>query len=586
MEPQRVERRLAAILAADMVGFSRLMETDEAGTLAQLKLLRSEVIDPKIAEYRGRIVKTTGDGVLVEFASVADAVQSAVDIQRAMATRNANVPDDRSIRFRVGINLGEIIIEGDDIYGNGVNVAARLEGLAEPGGICVSSNVYEQIENILSLGYEDLGEQQVKNIARPVRGYAVRLDGSDELVAAEAGADMAPETPSIAVLPFDNMSSDAEQEYFSDGITEDIITALSKISGLFVIARNSTFTYKGKAVNVKQVSRELGVRYVLEGSVRKGGNKVRITAQLIDATRGDHVWAARFDRDLTDVFALQDEITSNVVAALHVRLVEGEQARVWHKSTNNIAAWECLTLGLNHFRRFTREQNTRARKLFEQAVALDSDYSAAWVRLGWTHWADARYVWTDSPAKSVSEAAELAEKALAFDDTVSDTYALIGAIQLMRRDYDGAVAAGETAVSLEPNGADVTALLAMTLNWSGRPDEAEALIGKAMQLSPLHSDWYLAVQAHSLRLLSRLEEAVGIYEKSIARNPDHIGARIGLTSCFAELGREDLAKAQAAELLRISPKFTLAKYAESMTYKDPEHEKRSLDALRQADLPE
>jgi len=586
MEPQRVERRLAAILAADMVGFSRLMEINEAGTLARLKSLRGELIDPKITEYRGRIVKTTGDGMLVEFASVADAVQSAVDIQRAMAARNASVPDDRNIWFRIGINLGEIIIEGDDIYGNGVNVASRLESLAEPGGICVSSNVYEQIENILSLGYEDLGEQQVKNIARPIRGYAVRLDGSGEPVAAQYNTGGLSETPSIAVLPLDNMSGDAEQEFFADGITEDIITALSKISGLKVIARNSTFTYKGKAVNVKQISRELDARYVMEGSVRKAGNRVRITAQLIDAEDGSHVWAARFDRELVDVFAVQDEITSNVVTALHVRLVEGEQARVWHKSTDNIAAWECLTLGMTHFRHFTNAENARARDLFEKAVELDPSYATGWVQLAWTHWADARFLWIDAPRESIARARELADKALALDDTMSDTYALLGTLSLMKRDYDAAVAAGEKAVALDPNGANVTALLAVTLNWSGRPAEALALIGKAMGLSPLYAAWYLAVQAHSLRLLGRLEEAAAVYEESIARNPDHIGPRIGLASCYAELGSMDAARAQAAELLRINPGFTLVKYAESLTYKDPDHAARSLDSLRQAGLPE
>ncbi len=590
MEPHRVERKLAAILAADMVGYSRLMEADEAGTLAQLKALRSELIDPKIAEHRGRIVKTTGDGMLVEFASVADSVRSAVEIQRAMAERNAAVPENHRIEFRIGINLGEIIIEGDDIYGNGVNVAARLEGLAEPGGICISGTVYEQIESILNLAYEDMGEQKVKNITKPIHGYSIRVGAEREsmrdMVSGPAQARAAASSPSIAVLPFDNMSADQEQEYFADGISEDIITALSKISGLFVIARNSTFTYKGKAVDVKQVSRALGVRYVLEGSVRKAGNRVRITAQLIDAEDGGHVWAARFDRDLTDIFALQDEITSNVVTALQVRLVEGEQARVWQKSTQNLSAWECLMQGLPHFRRFTQEENTRARSLFEKAVELDPGYAAAWVWLGWTHWADARFLWTDSPSDATGRAVELAEKARALDDSLSETHALLGAIHLMRRDYDQAVSEGEKAIALNPNGADVTALLAMTLNWSGRAEEAGALIEKAMRLSPLYSAWYLAVQAHADRLVGRFDEAIAAYRDSIERNPNHIGPHIGLTACFAEVGRDEEARAQAAQLLKINPSFTLAKYAESLTYKDPAESEKTLEALRSAGLPE
>jgi adenylate cyclase len=597
VEAHQVERRLAAIFAADMVGYSRLMEADEAGTLSQLKTLRQQVIDPKIAEHRGRIVKTTGDGMLVEFDSVAGAVQSAVAIQQAMAERNACVTDDRRILFRIGVNLGEIIIEGEDIYGNGVNVAARLEGLAEPGGICISSTVYEQIESILNLGYEDLGEQQVKNIVKPIRGYSVRpkveptaLPSAPGVAAdgapAAALSREAPDTPSIAVLPFDNMSADQEQEYFSDGITEDIITALSKISGLFVIARNSTFTYKGKAVDMKRVAKELGVRYVLEGSVRKAGNRVRITAQLIDAADGHQVWAARFDRDLDDVFALQDEITSNVVTALHVRLVEGEQARVWQKSTENLFAWECLMQGLPHFRRFTREENVMARGLFAKAVELDPDYAAGLVWLGWTHWADARFLWTESPSEAAARAAVLADKALGLSDGLSEAHSLLGAIHLMRRDYDQAVAEGEKAVALDPNGADVTALLAMTLNWSGRAEEAGALIDKAMRLSPLYSAWYLAVQAHAYRLTGRYQEAVASYRDSIERNPNHIGPRIGLTACYAEMGQDEDARAQGAEVLRINPKFTLAKYAESLTYRDPAQSEKTLQALRSAGLPE
>ena len=589
MAEERVQRRLAAILAADVVGYSRLMGVDEAGTRARFNAHLHELIEPAIANRSGRIVKTTGDGMLVEFASVVDAVQCAVEIQKGIAERNADEPDDRRMEFRVGVNLGDVIIEGDDIHGNGVNVAARLEGLAEPGGICISGIVYDQIESILSLGYNDLGEQQVKNIAKPVRSYSIRLQSSETTAVETAPETVPPDEPSrpsVAVLPFTNMSADSEQEFFADGISEDIITSLSKISGLFVIARNSSFAYKGKAVDLRQVGRDLGVRTVLEGSIRKAGNKVRITAQLIDVTTGGHVWSARFDRDLTDLFALQDEITSNVVSALQVRLVEGEQARVWSRSTENLGAWECLTQGLPYFRRYTREDNVRARSLFEKAVELDPGYVTAWIWIGWTHWADARFLWVDAPSEAAGRANELAQKGLTLDEGLSETHALLSAVHLMHREFDDAIAQGEKAVALDPNGADITALLAMTLNWSGRPKEAEALVEKAKRMSPLYSAWYLAVQAHAYRLMARHDEAIAIYGESVARNPDHIGPRIGLTSCLAEVGRLDEARSEAAEVLRINPSFTLTKYAESLTYKDPKHAERSLKALREAGLPD
>ncbi len=589
MAEARIQRRLSAVMAADMVAYSRLMEVDETGTLTRLKALRAELIDPKVHEHRGRIVKTTGDGFLIEFDSVAAAVQSAVEIQRALTERNLSVREDKQILFRIGINLGEIIIEGDDIYGNGVNVAARLEGLAEPGGICISGTVYDQIESILNLGYDDLGEQRVKNIAKPVRGYAIRLRSSETAAAATAPEFVPPEQPgrpSVAVLPFTNMSADSEQEFFADGISEDIIMSLSKISGLFVIARHSSFAYKGKAVDLRQVGRDLGVRTILEGSIRKAGNKIRITAQLIDVTTGGHIWSARFDRDLTDLFALQDEITSNVVTALHVRLVEGEQARVWSRSTKNLGAWECLTLGLPYFRRYTREGNVRARSLFEKAVELDPGFASAWIWIGWTHWADARFLWVDAPGEAANRAEELAQKGLTLDEDLSQTHALLGAIHLMHREFDEAIAEGEKAVALDPNGADVTALLAMTLNWSGQPQGVESLVDKAKRMSPLYSAWYLAVQAHAYRLMARYDEAIAVYGDSIARNPDHIGPRIGLTACLAEVGRLDEARSEAAEILRINPSFTLTKYAERLTYKDPSHAERSLNALREVALPD
>jgi adenylate cyclase len=355
MAGARAERRLAAILAADVAGYSRLMGTDEEATLAALMACRHELIDPKIAEYRGRIVKTTGDGVLVEFPSAVDAVRCAIEIQRAMAARSVAIPEDRRVEFRIGINVGDIIIDGGDIYGDGVNIAARVESLASPGEICLSDNAYQQIKGKLAFDVSDLGEQHLKNIAQPVRVYGVRLDGTPERPAL-----VLPDKPSIAVLPFQNMSGDPEQGYFADGISEDIITGLSKLRWFFVIARNSSFTYKGKAVDVKRVSRELGVRYILEGSVRKGGNRVRITSQLVDATTGNHLWAERYDGDLTDIFTLQDEITKKVVAAIEPKLLEAEGIRSQSRSAEDLGAWEMVIHANSLFWRLTKTESLAA----------------------------------------------------------------------------------------------------------------------------------------------------------------------------------------------------------------------------------
>src|SRR5450631_1599365 len=383
MDEARVDRRLAAIMASDIAGYSRLMGIDEEGTLRQLKAHRKELIDLKIIEHRGRIVKTTGDGMLVEFVSVVDAVRYAVDIQRGMAERNANVAPDRRIEFRIGINVGDIISDENDIYGDGVNVAARLEALAEPGGIMVSRNVFDQARDKLSFGFEDMGEQTVKNIARPIGVHRVSIV-ADAAPIVVKGAAVAATTevstadrPSIAVLPFANMSGDPEQEYFADGISEDIITGLSKLRWFFVIARNSSFAYKGKAVDVKRAARELGVRYVLEGSVRKGGNRVRITAQLIDAATGNHIWADRYDGDLTDIFALQDEITKKVVAAIEPKLLEAEGIRSQHRSPEDLDAWEMVIHANSLFWRLTKSDGVAAIAILKKAVERYPDYAPA-----------------------------------------------------------------------------------------------------------------------------------------------------------------------------------------------------------------
>lgn len=585
MSAEPLQRKLAAVFYADVAGYSRLTGEDEEGTHRRL----SECLDLMTAKIEGRAGKVlhyAGDAVLAEFGSVVDALTSAVEVQRDVEERNKDLPDDRHLKFRIGINLGDVIVDRNEIYGDGVNVAARLETLAPPGETCISGTVYDAVGTKLRLSYEFLGEQQVKNIARPVRAYRVALVDVPQPKAKTAAALPTLENPSIAVLPFANLSADPEQEFFADGITEDLITALSKLSGLFVIARNSVFTYKGKGVDVKHVSRELSVRYVLEGSVRKAGNRVRITAQLIDANTGHHLWAERYDRELTDIFELQDEITTNVATALHVQLMEGDQARLWRRSTNNLEAWQCLTQGLAHFRVFTPDENLKARRLFHKAVTVDPQYAAARVWLGWTYWAEVRYLWTDSPDDALVQAVEMAHEALALDDTVPEAHALLGTIHLIKREYDEAVAAGERAVALDPNGADVTALLAMTLNWAGRPEEAIGLVRKAMGLSPLYSAWYLSVLAHSQRMLGEYDEAIAAYKTSIERSPRNISARIGLAIAYADVGRLDEARSAASEVLKINPRFSVTKYETALTYKNPEHAERALDALRNAGLPQ
>jgi len=609
-----VERKLAAILAVDVVAYSRLMAVDEAGTLARLKAHRVEAIDPIVEKHKGRIVKLMGDGALADFASVVDAVRCAVDIQEAMSERNIDVPEDRRIQLRIGVNLGDVIIEGDDLYGDGVNIAARLEALAEPGGVCVSGTVFDHVKGKVELDFADQGEQRVKNIPDMLRVYAIAIDGSEgtgraaapppdqaaepeaepagkEPGDSEIGIDLSlPDYPSIAVLPFANMSADPEQEFFSDGITEDIITALSKIGSLLVVARNSTFTYKGTAVDVKQVSREQGVRYVLEGSVRKAGNRVRVTAQLIDATTGHHSWAERYDRDLEDIFAVQDEITREVVVALDVRLREGEQARIWSGGTKNVGAWECVRLGQEALNQVKQEHRIEARRLFERALELDPNYATAWSSLGGFYFHEAEYgtgYATEADREVVLEASVThATKALELDPLFADAYALLGLCHLSKREYEDAVAMSEKAIALAPNLAVNLAMAAATLNKSGQPAKSFELIKRAMRLCPLYPTWYLSVLAVSCRLLRRNEAAVTVYEEAIKRNPDNSVEHIGLASTLGELGREEDAKKTVAAILTLESGFSIKRYVERLSYRDPADLARFEDGLRKAGLPE
>jgi adenylate cyclase len=581
------ERRLAAVLAADMVGYSRLMEVDETGTLARLKTHRIELIDPAIAKNRGRIIKTTGDGMLVEFHSVADAVLCAAEIQRRMARRNADVSPARWMQFRIGINLGDVIVEEDDIFGDGVNVAARLEMLAEPGGICVSGAVRDQVgQRLEDIEFEDLGDQSVKNITRPIRVFRVRLE-QDSKTAPEDLKDAAVATaiskkPSIAVLPLVNMSGDPEQEFFADGLTEDIITELSRFHDLLVISRNSTFVHKGKAVKVQEVAREFGVDYVLEGSVRKAGDRIRVTVQLIDAETDRHIWAERYDRQLEDIFAIQDEMTRAIVATLPGRVEAATHDRAKRKPTDNMAAYECVLAAKVLHHRSMREDNAEAQRLLDRALALDPNYAHAhaWKAcvLGQT-WV---YEWcADRDATLRQVAAEL-EIALTLDDNDSDVHRILAALNLTRDDHDTAAYHQERALALNPNYDLVVVQQGELLTWLGRPEEGIDWIKKAMRLNPCHPERFWSHLGRACYCAEKYAEAAEAFSR-ITR-PDHTHHAF-LAATFAQMGNAVAAAAHAAEALKREPKFSVAVYLATQHYKREVDRKRHEAGLLMAGLP-
>jgi adenylate cyclase len=583
MNDEPVTRRLAAILAADVVGFSRLMGADEAGTLSRLKRLRAELIDPLIGEFRGRIFKATGDGVLVEFPSVVDAVPCAARVQAGMAERAAGEPAERRIVFRVGINLGDVIVEGDDLYGDGVNVAARLEGIAESGGICISSNAYEQVAGKCKLGFEDLGEKSVKNIARPVHVYRVLAEGEPDRVCrpapSPARAAAATGKPSIAVLPFQNMSGDADQEYFSDGITEDLITDLSKLSGVLVIARNSSFTYKGQPVDVREVGKRFGVSHVLEGSVRRAGARLRITAQLLESATGHHLWAERYDRDLKDIFDVQDEIVRKIVEALDVKLLRGEQARVWRQSLCSTEALDAYYRGLDYLNRITREANEQAAHCFGTVIGCDPNSPLGHLGLAWTELSASRYGWSDSAA--LERAAKLARKALELDPNCADAHALLGYRELLAGNHDEAIAAGERAVGLSPNHADNAANLGCSYAVSGKPAEAISLVRRAMRLSPVYPGWYLNILGFAHYNCAQYDEAEEVLKLALQREPAYSECRALLALTLRAKGREQDARREATELLRHDPSFRLRRLEQQLSIvKDRDSVAQLLDLLR------
>ena len=593
-------RRLAAILAADVVGYSRLMSADETGTLAAVKTCLSEVIAPAVAGHGGRIVKLMGDGALAEFPSAVEAVAAAADIQNAVNDRGLGQPDDTRLRLRIGVNLGDIIAEdgdGGDIHGEGVNLAARLEGLAEPGGIAVARSVYEQVKGKLDLVFEDLGGRAVKNIPEPVHVFRVRLETAGEEAPrkpfeAEIGLDFSiPDTPSIAVLPFTVMGDDPEQDFFADGVAEDIITALSKISRLLVVARTSTFIYKGRAVDVKQVSREQGVRYVLEGSVRKAGKRVRVSAQLIDATTGHHLWAERYDRDLEDIFAVQDEIVREIVTALDVQLREGEQHRVWSRGTKSLEAWECVRLATDDVLGGSAEKRPRATELIERALALDPDYAIAWAMRGWIYFneADVGGGLGDRARfdRAQAGAFRCGRRALEADPNCAEAYGVLALTHLNAGEHDLALEMTDKAIALAPNNAELLGGVASAvMRKSGRPERGAELVKKAMRLSPFYRPGLLRALGNNYRLSGRLEAAVACYRESIKRETGYLAVYVNLASVLGELGRLDEARAAADEVLRQEPDFSISAYAKGLAYRNPEDLARIADGLRRAGLPE
>ena len=583
---ERVNRKLAAILAADVVGYSRLMGADEAGTLAALKRHREAIFDPAVAAHSGRIVKLMGDGVIAEFGSVVDAVSCALSVQRSNATTPDKSASQPTIVLRIGINLGDVIIEGDDIYGDGVNVAARLEPLAEPGGICVSSIVNESVGNRIDVRFQDGGEISVKNIDRPIRVWKWHPSATTSAISRSvAKPEPNVAAASIAVLPFTNMSGDPEQEYFSDGISEDIITDLSKIGGLTVIARNSSFTYKGRSVDLRTVGRDLGVRSVLEGSIRRAGKRVRITAQLIDAATSTHLWADRYDRDLTDIFEVQDEVVEKIVGALAVTLTQGEQQRLRRHGTSNVEAYECWLRARALLTRGTRESIVEARAMYRRAIEFDHNFAAPHAGLAFAAIADHTSGWALDSAQALLEAERWARRALELNDQEPVSHMALGNVLLWRRDHKGALAEFARMIALDPNFAQGHTATGLALMYAGEPARALEPFAIAMRLDPHYPDIVLHFLAQANVSLGKYEIAAQQLLDRIARNPSTDASRMLLASCYGHRGRAEDARTVWAELLKVNPDFSLMQRARVLPYKNPDDFQRILEGLAKAGLP-
>jgi adenylate cyclase len=630
MATEGFKRKLAAILSADVVGYSRLMGEDEAATVKTLETYK-RVISDLIQQHRGRVVDSPGDNLLAEFASVVDAVQCAVAAQKELQARNLELPETRRMLFRIGINLGDVIEEEDRVYGDGVNIAARLESLAEPGGICISKTAFDHIETKLPLGYEYLGEQTVKNIAKPVPAYKVLMEprvtvkaleksklkegarrrlkyialGSVLLIAAigilfwrfafqpsEPKVEKAsqqqmalplPDKPSIAVLPFLNLTGDPNQDFFCDGLSVSLITALSKVPQLFVIARESTFRFKGKGVNTKQVSEELGVQYVLEGSVQKAGERVRVTAQLIDALTGRNLWSESYDRSVKDIFALQDEITMKIITELRVKLTEGETVRIQAKGTNNLQAYLKVVEAAGYRYQHNKEANAVSKRLLQEAVRLDPNYAQAHSALSFTLALEVWEAASASPQETLSNAMKEAQRAVELDNSSAEAQAAVGNVFLLLRQHDKAIEIGERAVKLDPNSAYAIYLLAISLNYSFRGEEAIPLLRRGIRLNP-----FFPVLSHqygiACRETGRYDEGIAAVKKALQLAPNYLLAYTTLATLYSYTGREDEARAAATEVMRIDPNFSLIKYAKQAPWKEGPQRDRLMEALRQAGL--
>ena len=589
MAEERVQRRLAAILAADVVGYSRLMGEDEEGTLAALTAHLAQLIEPCITEHRGRVFKTTGDGFLAEFASVVDAVQCALAVQDGMRERNTEVSEDRHIVFRIGVNLGDVIMQDGDVFGDGVNVAARLEGLAEAGGICISDMVHQGIRSKLDVSFDDLGPQRVKNIGDPVHAFHIRHDAPSSVPSSGQGTPLPlPDKPSIAVLAFDNISGDPEQEYFSDGITEDIITELSKISGLFVIARHSAFTYKGQSVTLKEVGRNLGVRYVLEGSVRKAGNRLRITAQLIDASTDHHVWAERYDRDLEDIFAVQDEVARNVASALAVALKPEEGVRISHAPTENIEAYDIFLRTRSSLWPPTRENMLSARSAYGRITEIDPSFAGGYAGQSLTHSFAVIFGHSECPEEDARHALELAKSAVALDDGFAQAYSALGLGHTVSGQHDEAVVIARRGVELQPGDADAQLFSAIPHFFAGQAEDAYEAITTALRLDPQYVNGpYLNVLGVVCFCAGRYEEAIDAFKRNVDRGgPIAPPALAFRTASYSAAGYLEEAKESAQALLNFFPAFSLARYRMLHMFKNPGDTERVIAALRKAGLPE
>ncbi len=573
MAEERTQRRLAAILAADVVGFSRLMEADEAGTLSALKLRRKDVLDPLVAKHQGRIFKVTGDGVLVEFASAVNAVQCAVDLQEGMATTNADLPEHRHIILRIGVNLGDVMVEGSDLYGDGVNIAARLEALAEPSGILVSGTAHDHIGTKVRVGFQDVGTQTLKNIVQPVRVYRVTSTPAVVVAVPKAAFDR----PSIAVLPFNNMSGDAEQHYFSDGITEDIITELSRFRSFFVIARNSSFQYRDRAVDVRRVARELGVQFVVEGSVRKIGNRVRITAQLIDTASGNHLWSERYDRALDDIFVVQDEVLHSIVARLEGRLASSIADQARRRPTEHLAAYDCVLQARHYLNTYAGEA---AEPLLSRAIDLDPKYAQAHAYLAWVTLIN---FFLKPRAALLNEALQMARKAVALDNNDAVCQSVLGFVQTFRREFDEAGASVERAFALNSSDAFAITAHAHWLSRVGRHTESLASLDVALQRNPFPPSWYWEGRSIPLFALKRYDEAI----QSVKRQDQlFYWSHAYLAGCFAMMGKMREAHAAAGEVLRMQPEFTIRMQMAAEPFKHLADSKHEAEALRKAGLPE